>query len=45
MVALTGCVAYIAYLNAMTENKRDRMYEEHHPDGTKEMRIKRSKWD
>ncbi|XP_071793217.1 small integral membrane protein 8-like [Asterias amurensis] len=45
LVALTGCVAYIAYLNATTENKRDKMYEEHHSDGTKEMRIKRSKWD
>ena len=45
LVALTGCVAYVAYLNAMSENKREGLYEEHRLDGTKEMRVKRSKWD
>eukprot|EP00057_Strongylocentrotus_purpuratus_P029111 XP_011683585.1 PREDICTED: small integral membrane protein 8 isoform X2 [Strongylocentrotus purpuratus] len=46
LAALTGCVAYIAYINAQKENQKDSdMYEQFRLDGTTIMRPKSSKWD
>lgn len=46
LIAMTGCVAYLAYLNAVKENKKDKMmYEQYFEDGSTIMRKKKSKWD
>ena len=47
LIAITGCVAYIAYLNAVKENRADELvYEQYRPDGSTEWtKTKRSKWD
>ncbi|XP_043925134.1 small integral membrane protein 8 [Protopterus annectens] len=44
LVTITLCVAYIGYLHATTENKKD-LYEAVDADGTKYMRRRTSKWD
>ncbi|XP_072177654.1 small integral membrane protein 8-like [Diadema setosum] len=46
VIALTGCVIYVAYLNAQKENQRDReMYEQFRADGTTMMKPRSSRWD
>ncbi|XP_036621960.1 small integral membrane protein 8 [Trichosurus vulpecula] len=44
MVTLTLCVAYIGYLHATQENKKD-LYEAIDSEGARYMRRKTSKWD
>lgn len=46
IIAMTGSVAYLAYLNAVKENQKDQMmYEQYFEDGSTIMRAKKSKWD
>lgn len=46
LLTVTGCVAYLAYLNAVSENKvENQLYERYNSDGTKETSRKSSKWD
>ncbi|XP_031224618.1 small integral membrane protein 8 [Mastomys coucha] len=44
LVALSLCVAYIGYLHATQENKKD-LYEAIDNEGHRYMRRKTSKWD
>nr|AAI67112.1 RGD1305158 protein [Rattus norvegicus] len=44
LVALSLCVAYIGYLHATQENKKD-LYEAIDSEGHRYMRRKTSKWD
>ncbi|NXC38841.1 SMIM8 protein, partial [Penelope pileata] len=44
LVAITLCVAYLGYLHATAENKKD-LYEAVNSDGSRYMRRKASKWD
>ncbi|XP_013404838.1 small integral membrane protein 8 [Lingula anatina] len=44
LVAISGCVAYLAYMNAMAENKAD-MYRAVTEDGEERLQKKTSKWD
>nr|XP_033793073.1 small integral membrane protein 8 [Geotrypetes seraphini] len=44
LIAVTLCVAYIGYLHATEENKKD-LYEAIDSEGTRYMRRKSSKWD
>lgn len=46
LIALTGSVAYIAYMNAVKENQKDQMmYEQYFEDGSTLMKPKKSKWE
>ncbi|CAK8686842.1 unnamed protein product [Clavelina lepadiformis] len=46
LAAITGCVAYIAYLNAVTENKTVGVYEVYDVEGSVQTtQRKKSKWD
>ncbi|XP_078669238.1 small integral membrane protein 8-like isoform X3 [Branchiostoma floridae x Branchiostoma belcheri] len=45
LVTITGCIAYIAYLNASQENQRDQLYVNVSSDGTETVQRRRSKWD
>ncbi|XP_033122386.1 small integral membrane protein 8-like [Anneissia japonica] len=45
LTAITGCVCYIAYMNAMSENKQDQLYEQFNEDGTTRIRRRTSRWD
>ncbi|CAH1257758.1 SMIM8 [Branchiostoma lanceolatum] len=45
LVTITGCIAYIAYLNASKENQRDQLYVNVSSDGTETVQRRRSKWD
>lgn len=45
LVAITGCVGFLAYMNAMAENKRDAVYFAVNEDGSESLRLKTSKWD
>lgn len=44
LVAITLCVAYLGYLHATVENKKD-LYEAVDSEGSRYMRRKTSKWD
>ncbi|KFW90685.1 Small integral membrane protein 8, partial [Phalacrocorax carbo] len=44
LVAVTLCVAYLGYLHATVENKKD-LYEAIDSEGSRYMRRKTSKWD
>ncbi|NWR71891.1 SMIM8 protein, partial [Centropus bengalensis] len=44
LVAISLCVAYLGYLHATEENKKD-LYEAIDSEGTRSMRRKTSKWD
>ncbi|KAJ7341719.1 hypothetical protein JRQ81_006541 [Phrynocephalus forsythii] len=44
LVTVTLCVAYIGYLHAQQENRKD-LYEAIDSDGNREMKRKTSKWD
>ncbi|XP_010136375.1 PREDICTED: small integral membrane protein 8 [Buceros rhinoceros silvestris] len=44
LVAITLCVAYLGYLHATIENKKD-LYEAVDSEGSRYMRRKTSKWD
>ncbi|XP_065587226.1 small integral membrane protein 8 [Cyrtonyx montezumae] len=44
LVAITLCVAYLGYLHATVENKKD-LYEAVDSEGSRHMRRKTSKWD
>ncbi|XP_060611032.2 small integral membrane protein 8 [Anolis sagrei] len=44
LVTLTLCVAYIGYLHAQQENKKD-LYEAIDSEGNRQMKRKTSKWD
>ncbi|XP_021247427.1 small integral membrane protein 8 isoform X2 [Numida meleagris] len=44
LVAVTLCVAYLGYLHATVENKKD-LYEAVDSEGSRYMRRKTSKWD
>ncbi|XP_035175842.1 small integral membrane protein 8 [Oxyura jamaicensis] len=44
LVAITLCVAYLGYLHATAENKKD-LYEAVDSEGSRYMRRKTSKWD
>ncbi|XP_013366312.1 PREDICTED: small integral membrane protein 8 isoform X6 [Chinchilla lanigera] len=44
LISLSLCVAYIAYLHATQENKKD-LYEAVDSEGQSSMRRKTSKWD
>lgn len=44
LVTVTLCVAYIGYLHAQQENKKD-LYEAIDSEGNRLMKRKTSKWD
>ncbi|XP_069462466.1 small integral membrane protein 8 isoform X1 [Ambystoma mexicanum] len=44
LISITLCVAYIGYLHATSENKKD-LYEAIDSEGNRHMRRKTSKWD
>uniref|UniRef100_A0A8B9GGB3 Small integral membrane protein 8 n=1 Tax=Amazona collaria TaxID=241587 RepID=A0A8B9GGB3_9PSIT len=44
LIAITLCVAYLGYLRATIENKKD-LYEAFDSEGSSYMRRKTSKWD
>lgn len=44
LVAITLCVAYLGYLHATAENKKE-LYEAVDSEGSRYMRRKTSKWD
>ncbi|XP_074847012.1 small integral membrane protein 8 [Carettochelys insculpta] len=44
LITISLCVAYIGYLHATQENKKD-LYEAVDSEGTRYMRRKTSKWD
>ncbi|KFQ20327.1 Small integral membrane protein 8, partial [Merops nubicus] len=44
LIAITLCVAYLGYLRATVENKKD-LYEAVDSEGSRYMRRKTSKWD
>nr|XP_028578765.1 small integral membrane protein 8 isoform X2 [Podarcis muralis]XP_028578766.1 small integral membrane protein 8 isoform X2 [Podarcis muralis]XP_028578767.1 small integral membrane protein 8 isoform X2 [Podarcis muralis] len=44
LVTITLCVAYIGYLHAQQENKKD-LYEAIDSEGKRHMKRKTSKWD
>lgn len=44
LIAITLCVAYLGYLHATAENKKD-LYEAVDSEGSRYMRRKTSKWD
>uniref|UniRef100_A0A8D2JIP6 Small integral membrane protein 8 n=2 Tax=Varanus komodoensis TaxID=61221 RepID=A0A8D2JIP6_VARKO len=44
LVTVTLCVAYIGYLHAQQENKKD-LYEAIDSEGNRQMKRKTSKWD
>ncbi|XP_053917161.1 small integral membrane protein 8 isoform X2 [Cuculus canorus] len=44
LIAISLCVAYLGYLHATVENKKD-LYEAIDSEGTRYMRRKNSKWD
>ncbi|XP_036237185.1 small integral membrane protein 8 isoform X1 [Molothrus ater] len=44
LIAISLCVAYLGYLHATTENKKD-LYEAIDSEGSRYMRRKTSKWD
>ncbi|XP_029451322.1 small integral membrane protein 8 [Rhinatrema bivittatum] len=44
LISLTLCVAYIGYLHAAEENKKD-LYEAIDSEGTRYMKRKSSRWD
>ncbi|XP_009473872.1 PREDICTED: LOW QUALITY PROTEIN: small integral membrane protein 8 [Nipponia nippon] len=44
LIAVTLCVAYLGYLHATVENKKD-LYEAIDSEGSRYMRRKTSKWD
>lgn len=44
LIAITVCVAYLGYLHATIENKKD-LYEAIDSEGSRYMRRKTSKWD
>ncbi|XP_053144869.1 small integral membrane protein 8 [Hemicordylus capensis] len=44
LVTITLCVAYIGYLHAQQDNKKD-LYEAIDSEGSRQMRRKTSKWD
>ncbi|KFV77975.1 Small integral membrane protein 8, partial [Struthio camelus australis] len=44
LVGITLCVAYLGYLHATVENKKD-LYEAIDSEGSRYMRRKTSKWD
>ncbi|XP_029448430.1 small integral membrane protein 8-like [Rhinatrema bivittatum] len=44
LISLTLCVAYIGYLHAVEENKKD-LYEAIDSEGTRYMKRKSSRWD
>ncbi|KAH0622125.1 hypothetical protein JD844_024147 [Phrynosoma platyrhinos] len=44
LVTITLCVAYIGYLHAQQENKKD-LYEAVDSEGNRQMKRKTSKWD
>ncbi|KFP68596.1 Small integral membrane protein 8, partial [Cariama cristata] len=44
LFAVTVCVAYLGYLHATVENKKD-LYEAIDSEGSRYMRRKTSKWD
>ncbi|NWI60633.1 SMIM8 protein, partial [Calyptomena viridis] len=44
LIAISLCVAYLGYLHATAENKKD-LYEAIDSEGSRYMRRKTSKWD
>ena len=44
LIAITGCVAYIAYMHAVEENQNEK-YMAVNEDGSLSKRTKVSKWD
>ncbi len=44
LLAISGCVAYLAYMNATAENKKE-TYMALAEDGSFQKRVKKSKWD
>ncbi|KFW10529.1 Small integral membrane protein 8, partial [Eurypyga helias] len=44
LIAISLCVAYLGYLHATVENKKD-LYEAIDSEGSRYMRRKTSKWD
>eukprot|EP00058_Branchiostoma_floridae_P018300 XP_002603789.1 hypothetical protein BRAFLDRAFT_86619 [Branchiostoma floridae] len=44
LVTITGCIAYLAYMNASKENQRDQLYVNVSSDGTETVQRRRSKW-
>ncbi|KFV53260.1 Small integral membrane protein 8, partial [Tyto alba] len=44
LIAITLCVAYLGYLHATVENKKE-LYEVIDSEGSRYMRRKTSKWD
>ncbi|CAM1317789.1 Uncharacterised protein g6841 [Pycnogonum litorale] len=45
LVAITGCVAFLAYMNVQSENNKQTVYFAENEDGSQTSRLKKSKWD
>lgn len=45
LLAITGCVAYIAYMNAETQNRKEATYVAITDDGSEKTTVRKSKWD
>ncbi|XP_078488738.1 small integral membrane protein 8 [Ciona intestinalis] len=45
LVLITGCVSYLAYMNATAENKSTGVYEVYNTDGSVQTEKRKSKWD